>query len=104
MRWKFLCLAASAATIGAASSASAAVGITVLSSMPQLVTGEDALVKISGATAAPTVTVGSKDVSAAFKADGSGGTSPGLHSQPSVAEGTSEIQAPAWGSERQRRR
>jgi len=72
MRWKFLCLAASAVTIGAASSASAAVGISVLSSMPQLVTGEDALVKITGATAAPTVSVGTKDVSAAFSKDASG--------------------------------
>ena len=41
----------------AASQASAAITATVLSSMPQLVTGEDALVKVAGATAAPTVTV-----------------------------------------------
>ena len=41
-----------------ASQASAAITIQVLSSMPQLVTGGDALVKISGATAAPTVTIG----------------------------------------------
>jgi hypothetical protein len=66
MRWNYLILAASIAAIAAASPASAAVGIQVLSSMPQLVTGEDALVKITGATAAPTVTVGTRDVSAAF--------------------------------------
>src|SRR5262245_55797730 len=72
MRWKFLCLAASAAAVAPVSSASAAVGITVLSSMPQLVTGEDALVRITGVTAAPTVTVGAKDVSAAFSKDADG--------------------------------
>ena len=65
MRWNYLLLAASAAAIAGATSASAAVGISVLSSMPQLVTGEDALVRITGATAAPTVTVGAKDLSSA---------------------------------------
>ena len=49
------------------------VSIEVLSSFPELVTGGDALVKITGANAAPTVTVGGRDVSAAFVADGSGG-------------------------------
>src|SRR5438477_8556336 len=55
-----------------ASQAFAAISIQVLSSMPQLVTGGDALVKISGATAQPNVTVGGADVSAAFKADAAG--------------------------------
>src|SRR6185503_3090053 len=55
-----------------ASQASAAITVQVLSSMPQLVTGGDALLRISGATAAPAVTVGGADVSAAFKADGAG--------------------------------
>jgi hypothetical protein len=55
-----------------ATQASAAITVQVLSSMPQLVTGGDALVRISGATAAPSVTVGGADVSAAFKADGGG--------------------------------
>jgi hypothetical protein len=71
--WK---LAASCAVICgafAASQASAAIGIQVLSSMPQMVTGGDALVKITGATAAPTVTVDGKDVSAAFKGDATKG-------------------------------
>jgi hypothetical protein len=72
MRWNYLILAASVVAITAASQASAAVGISVLSSMPQLVTGEDALVRITGATAAPTVTVGTKDVSAAFSKDANG--------------------------------
>ena len=44
-------------------------GIEVLSSRPDQVTGGDALVKILGAAAAPNVTVGGKDVSAAFKSD-----------------------------------
>ena len=49
------------------------VTIEVLSSFPELVTGGDALVKITGANAAPNVTVDGKDVSAAFAADGSRG-------------------------------
>jgi hypothetical protein len=56
----------------AATQASAAVGISVLSSMPQLVTGENALISITGATAAPTVTVGTRDVSSAFTKDANG--------------------------------
>ena len=47
--------------------------IEVLSSRPELVSGGDALVKISGADAAPQVTVGGKDVSGAFKSDAKGG-------------------------------
>ena len=42
----------------AAGSSSRGVGIEVLSSFPELVTGGDALVKITGARAAPHVTVG----------------------------------------------
>jgi hypothetical protein len=45
--------------------------IEVLSSRPQLVTGGDALVRITGASAAPTVTIEGTDVSSAFaQADG----------------------------------
>lgn len=51
----------------------AAISVEVLSSKAALVSGGDALLKISGATAAPTVTVEGKDVSAAFKTDGKGG-------------------------------
>ena len=47
--------------------------IEVLSSFRELVTGGDALVKITGASTAPHVTVGGRDVSAVFVADGSGG-------------------------------
>ncbi len=46
--------------------------IEVLSSFRELVTGGDALVKITGASTAPNVTVDGRDVSAAFVADGSG--------------------------------
>src|ERR1700730_3356343 len=47
--------------------------IDVLSSRPELVSGGDALVAISGIEAAPKVTVGTNDVSAAFKPDAKGG-------------------------------
>ena len=47
--------------------------IEVLSSFPELVTGGDALVRITGASAAPNVTVGGRDVSSTFVADGMGG-------------------------------
>ena len=50
-----------------------ALDIQVLSSFPELVTGGDALVKITGSTATPSVTVGGTDVTAAFKADPKGG-------------------------------
>jgi hypothetical protein len=47
--------------------------IDVLSSRPELVSGGDALVAISGIEAAPKVTLGANDVSAAFKPDAKGG-------------------------------
>ena len=46
--------------------------IEVQSSFPELVTGGDALVKISGASTAPNVTVGGRDLSSAFVAVGGG--------------------------------
>ncbi|MFO1184106.1 MAG: DUF6351 family protein [Bauldia sp.] len=61
------CLAFAPALIG--SSAATGLGIEVLSSKPQLVTGGDALVAIRGSVAAPTVTVGGADQSKAFTAD-----------------------------------
>ncbi len=45
----------------------------VLSSRPNMVTGGDALIKVTGVTAAPNVTVGTRDVSGAFAADPKGG-------------------------------
>ena len=50
-----------------------ALSIEVLSSFPELVTGGDALVKITGVSTAPRVTVGGRDVSSAFVADESSG-------------------------------
>ena len=47
--------------------------VEVLSSFPELVTGGDALVKVAGASGAPTVTLGGTDVSAGFVTDGNGG-------------------------------
>jgi hypothetical protein len=47
--------------------------VEVLSSPPQLISGGNALVKISGAQSAPAVTVDGKDLSAAFKSDAKGG-------------------------------
>src|SRR4029079_4335742 len=55
------------------SHACAAISVEVLSSRPDLVTGGDALVKVSGATAAPTVTIDGKDAAVAFKPDAKGG-------------------------------
>ena len=64
----FLCWAFAGAQAG-----SQELSVEVLSSFPELVTGGDALVKVSGARVAPTVTVGRTDVSAVFSADGDGG-------------------------------
>ena len=49
--------------------------VEVLSSFPELVTGGDALVQITGASTAPNVTIGGRDVSASFVADRNGGWS-----------------------------
>lgn len=73
---RYLGRAASAAALCAAFAsvpAFAQVRVEVLSSRPELVTGGDALVKVTGASAAPTVTVAGRDVSAAFKSDSKGG-------------------------------
>ena len=68
---------ASGALAGFAASAQTALqtalGIDVLSSRPDLVTGGDALVRIFGVEAAPKVTVGASDVSGAFRPDSKGG-------------------------------
>ena len=47
--------------------------IEVLSSFPELVTGGDALVKVTGANGAPTASVAGTDVRVAWVGDGSGG-------------------------------
>lgn len=51
----------------------AALGIEVLSSRPELVSGGDALVRITGSAAAPFVAVGGNDVSGVFQSDAKGG-------------------------------
>jgi hypothetical protein len=71
--WQVAASAAALCVVFTATQAGAAINVQVLSSMPQLVSGGDALVKITGATAAPTVTVGGTDVSAAFKGDAAKG-------------------------------
>ena len=77
MNWKGMRLAASFAVIYGMLTVVQAwgqvVSIEVLSSFPELVTGGDALVRITGANAAPRVTVDGSDVSGAFVADGRGG-------------------------------
>jgi len=70
--WRLAASAALMSGVLGASGASAAMTVQVLSSMPQLVTGGDALVKVSGTAIGPVITVEGKDVTSAFKADGSG--------------------------------
>ena len=76
---RILSLTASAAVICgaladfAASAETKGPSIEVLSSRPELVTGGDALVRISGIEAAPKVKLDANDVSAAFKPDSKGG-------------------------------
>jgi len=69
------CVAVCGALAGSQASAQTADRLTleVLSSQPQLVSGGDALVKVSGAHGAPAVTVDGRDVSGAFKSDSKGG-------------------------------
>jgi hypothetical protein len=71
--WRLSASLAVAAGSLVASQASAAISVDVLSSRPELVTGGDALIKVSGASAAPTITVDGKDVAVAFKPDPKGG-------------------------------
>jgi hypothetical protein len=71
--WQVAASSAAICVALGATQAAAAITVQVLSSMPSLVTGGDALVKIVGATAAPTVTVGGADVSAQFKGDATKG-------------------------------
>ncbi len=60
-----------AATLSA-SGAVAAIAVEVVSSRPDLVTGGDALIKVTGATAAPTLAVDGRDAAVAFRADAKG--------------------------------
>ena len=58
--------------LAGAQASSQELSIEVLSSFPELVTGGDALVSVSGAESAPSVMVAGRNVSSAFVADGSG--------------------------------
>src|SRR3977135_1824870 len=60
-------------SLAAPSALAHTLSIEVLSSRPELVTGGDALVRITGAASAPTVSVSGTDVSAVFKSDPKGG-------------------------------
>jgi hypothetical protein len=68
-----ICAALAGFAVSSPGGAQAVLGIEVLSSRPALVSGGDALVRISGAAAAPQVTVGGSDVSGAFRSDAKGG-------------------------------
>src|SRR5262245_17741148 len=68
----FICVMASFGGEPRTAWAQTALSVEVLSSRPELVTGGDALVRIT-APEAPQVTVGAGDVSAAFRRDQKGG-------------------------------
>ena len=70
--WLVAASAAVAAGSLLASDAFAAIAVEVVSSRPELVTGGDALLKVTGATTPPTITVDGKDASVAFKPDAKG--------------------------------
>ncbi len=86
-----LCLGA-----GAWAQAPAGLKIEVLSSRPELVSGGDALVKITGSDAAPGVTVGGTDVSGAFKGDAKAGW---IGLVGGLKDGANQLVAKAAGKE-----
>ena len=73
--WRIAALSAFAcvALPGTAALGQNGLKIEVLSSLPTMVTGGDALVKITGTEAAPKVMVAGRDVSAGFKRHPKGG-------------------------------
>ena len=75
----------------------AGLSVDVLSSRPQLVTGGDALVRISGVTAAPSVAVDGRDVSSAFKSDSKGGW---IGLVAGLKDGNNALVAKAGGAEK----
>src|SRR5262249_33612037 len=70
--------------------------VEILSSRPELVSGGDALVKILGATSAPAVTLGGKDVSGVFKSDSNGGW---IGLVDGLKDGDNQLVAKAGGAE-----
>jgi Tannase-like family of unknown function (DUF6351) len=73
-----------------------ALGIDILSSRPEFVTGGDALVRISGVASAPKVTVGANDLSGAFRPDSKGGW---VGLIEGLGDGTNRLVATAGGKE-----
>jgi Tannase-like family of unknown function (DUF6351) len=84
------------ALAGSRAWADAGLAIEVLSSRPELVTGGNALVRISGAAEAPRVTVGGNDVSSAFRRDAKGGW---LGLVDGLKDGANPLVAGAGGKE-----
>jgi hypothetical protein len=70
--------------------------IEVLSSRPELVTGGDALVRISGTQEAPKVAAGATDLSGAFKSDTKGGW---IGLVAGLKDGSNQLVAKAAGKE-----
>jgi hypothetical protein len=98
INWRLI---AAVAVIGGAwcgyqASAQSNLTIEVLSSRPELVTGGDALVRISGASEAPKVNVGASDVSGAFKSDQKGGW---VGLVAGLKDGSNQLVAKAAGKE-----
>ena len=82
---------------GAYAQTAAALKVDVLSSRPEMVSGGSALVRVSGATAAPSVSLGGADVSSAFKADAKGGGYLGLVN--GLKDGDNQLVVKAAGKE-----
>src|SRR6266850_821089 len=74
----------------------AGLALEVLSSRPELVSGGDALVKISGTNSAPAVTVDGKDMSGVFKSDARGGW---VGLVDGLKDGANRLVAKAGGNE-----
>src|SRR4051812_30558993 len=69
MTRKKLRLAAAAAAFGCLGSSAWGLEVTVVSSSPQLVTGGDALLQITGLTRLPSVSMGGRDVRVDLRTD-----------------------------------
>ena len=74
----------------------AGLSLDVLSSRPELVSGGDALVGVSGAADAPTVTIDGRDLSAAFRPDAKGGW---IGLVDGLKDGDNRLVAKSGGSE-----
>ena len=81
---------------GAIAQTSNGLKVDVVSSRPELVSGGSALVRISGSSAAPSVSVDGADVSGVFKADPQGGW---LGLVANLKDGANKLVAKAGGQE-----